>query len=62
MQIFTDKAKAGALPDVVPVGAAEQHTELPGCLPQAQMHQISGLATHHFPWAYFKALGLKLTC
>lgn len=32
MQIFTDEVKAGALPDIVLVGAAEQPTEIPGCL------------------------------
>lgn len=32
IQIFTDKAKMGALPVIVLVGAAEQQTELPGCL------------------------------
>lgn len=32
MQIFTDEVKAGALPDIVLVGAAEQPTEIPGYL------------------------------
>lgn len=32
IQIFTDKAKVGTLPDIVLVGAAEQQRELPGCL------------------------------
>lgn len=32
MQIFTDEAKAGALPDIVFVGAADQQMEIPGCL------------------------------
>lgn len=31
IQIFTDKAKVEALPDIVLVGAAEQQTPLPGC-------------------------------
>lgn len=59
MQIFTDKAKAGALPDVVPVGAAEQHTELPGCLPQAQTHQIPRFSNKALSLGLFQGTRFK---
>lgn len=39
IHVFTDKAKVGALPDIVFVGAAGQQTELPGwlwCVPAAE--------------------------
>lgn len=57
MQIFTDKAKVGALPDVVPVGAAEQHTELPGCLPQT--HQIPRFSNKALSLGLFQGIGFR---